>query len=160
MCVCIWKAVLPSVMFSEVYIGKSFVSKGNLLSFFSLLPTLEPESPVCDRILCLWHPSPPTVAHGDVTNEELWSWQGKQMNLEETKIFFACSCPWSWGEGGGKWGTELRLTLHWPDGQNHLRTERCEGSRVWLLTFDCFTSPPIIFLSKGEEVSTMTLHHT
>lgn len=112
---------------------------------------------------------PPTVAHGDVTNEELWSWQGKQMNLEETKIFFACSCPWSWGDGGGKWGTELQLTLRWPKGQNHLHTEHCEGSRVWLLTFDCFTSPQLFVYWRGEnqhhwrggnQHHDSTLHHT
>lgn len=57
-CACVWKAVLPAVTFSGIYIGKSFVSKGGLLGFFSLLPTLEPEFWVCDRILCLWYPSP------------------------------------------------------------------------------------------------------
>lgn len=146
-------------MFSEVYIGKTFVSKGNLLSFFSLLPTLEPESPFCDRILCLWHPSPPTVAHGDVTNEELWFWQGKQMKLKETKIFFACSCPWSWRDGGGKWDTELQLTLHWPDGQNYLCTECCARQQgvaayIWLLHL-----PPNSFSVEGGKISSMTLSY-
>lgn len=61
---CVFESDSASVTdsFSEVYIGKSFVSKGSLLGFF-LLPTVGPESPVCDRILCLWHPSPPPSSH-------------------------------------------------------------------------------------------------
>lgn len=70
LCVYAWKAILSLVIFSEVYIGRSFVSKGGLwVSFLSCLlwnqnPQFVTESSVTSHL-------PPTVAHGDVTNEEL-----------------------------------------------------------------------------------------
>lgn len=69
-CVSVWRAGLTTVtffFFSEAHIGKSFVLKRSLLDFFSLLPPLEPEFVTESSVSDI----PPTVAHGDVTNEEL-----------------------------------------------------------------------------------------
>jgi hypothetical protein len=56
---CVWGVVLPTVTFSEAYIGKSFVLKGSLLGFFSLLPSLEPEFELVIESSVFDIPAPP-----------------------------------------------------------------------------------------------------
>lgn len=150
-CVCVWKAVLSPVMFSEVCIGKSFVSKGGLwVSFLSCPlwnqnPQLVTESSVCD----IPGPPLPTVAHGDITNEELWSWQAKQMSWKKQRSSLPAAVP-SHGEVGvGSEALSLQLTPPTMTEPSPYRTLwRQQGVAAENLT-DCFPTP-FFFHLRGK----------
>lgn len=114
--------------------GQKLSLKRQPLAFISPLPALEPESPLYDRILCLWHPSP---RHCSSWWCHKWRIMILARGTDEVRRNKDLLCL-QLSLVIGRWGWEVK---HWTcdtphdDRTIYLHTELCESSRVWLLKY-------------------------
>lgn len=143
----------------HVFRSKNFVSKGGLwVSFLPCLlwnqnPHFVTESSVCDI------PAPLHCSSWWCHKWRIMILAGGTDEVRRNKDLLCLQLSLVMG----RWGWEVKLwASHSPWWKNHLHTERCESSRVWLLKFWLTTlhpyPTPILFPFKEEKLIPWLCH--